>query len=245
MPDLEDRLRALAADLEWPPTPDLATAVAGRVASGVADRGGRRERRRFVRRRRLAVALVLALLVPAAGAIAFPSARDDVLEWLGVKGATVTRAKDLPAAEALRVEDLGRRVSLAEAEQAVGFPPAVPQALAAPREVRFDAATDTVTLVYDGLLVSQTPGALRRELVDKVVTTRSRVRPTTVEGRPGVFIEGAPHYVLFARPNGTIAEDRGRLAGDTLVYNRGGTLVRIEARDLSLARAREIARSIR
>lgn len=245
MPELEDRLRALAADVEWPPTPDLAAAVERRVAGGGAERRGAAERRRFARRRRLAIAFALALLVPAAGALAFPSARDDVLEWLGVKGATVTRSQDLPPAGGLRVEDLGRRVSLAEAGQVAGFPPAVPQALGAPREVRFDAATDTVTLVYDGLLVSQTPGALRRELVEKVVTTRSRVRRTTVAGRRGVFIEGAPHYVLFARPDGRIAEDRGRLAGDTLVYNRDGTLVRIEARDLSLARAHEIARSMR
>lgn len=239
MPELEARLRALATEVEWPPTPDLSSAVVRRVAQR------QRRPRRLTRPRRLAIALALALLVPAAGALAFPSARDDVLEWLGVKGATVTRAKDLPPAGGLRVEDLGRRVSLAEAERAAGFPPAVPQALGAPREVRLDAATDTVTLVYDGLLVSQTPGALRRELVEKVVTPRSEVRALTVGGRRGVFIEGAPHYVLFERPDGTIAEDRGRLAGDTLVYTRDGTLVRIEARRLSLERATEIARSMR
>src|SRR5687768_162562 len=79
-------------------------------AVAATTRGGRR-RRRLV----LAVAIGAVLLVPAAGALAFPSARHDVLEWLGVEGATVTRATELPPALELRVEELGAVVSLAEA----------------------------------------------------------------------------------------------------------------------------------
>jgi hypothetical protein len=234
MPELEDRLRALAAEVAWPGTPDLAPRVMRQLPS----------RRREARRLRVAIAVALLLLVPAAGAIAFPSARDDVLEWLGVQGATVTRSAELPPAEPLRLADLGRRVSARDAERLAGSPPARPRALGPPDQIRYDRATDTITHVHGDLLVSHTPGSLTRELVEKVVTTQ-RVRAVRVEGRPAVFIDGAPHYVLYVRTDGRIAESRGRLAGDALVFTRGGMLVRIEAPDLSLARAREIARSLR
>jgi hypothetical protein len=239
VPELEDRLRALAAEVEWPPTPDLAAVVVGRVANGG------RERRGFARPRRLVVAVALALLVPAAAALAFPSARDDVLEWLGVKGATVTRSTELPPADPVRLDDLGRVVAPAEAERLAGFAPARPRALGSPDQIRFDEQTDTVTHVYDDLLISQTPGALRRELVEKVVTTGTRVRPVSVEGRRGVYFTGEPHFVLYVDPSGGIREARGRLAGDALVYTRRGTLVRIEAPRLSLRRALGLARSMR
>ena len=233
---LEDRLRLLAADVSWPDTPDLASAVAARVEA--APRAARRPRR-------LVVAVAAALLVPATGAVAFPSARDDVLDWLGLKGAEVRRAPELPPAAPPAIEELGRRVTLEEAARVARFRPAVPAELGAPVEVRFDDATRTVTLVYDGILVAQTPGALSRDLVGKVVTTRSRVRAVDVDGARGVFIDGAPHSYVYRRPDGTTGEDRPRLAGNTLVFNRGDLLVRVEGRRLALDRALEIARSLR
>ena len=257
---LEDRLRALRDDVEWPSTPDLASAVVARVSaspqaaarpfrlpdglrtpsSGPSVRGGGRPGRR-----RLIVAVALALLVPVGGAVAFPSARDDVLDWLGLKGAEVRRAPELPPARAPEIEELGRRVTLGEAARIARFRPAVPAALGEPREVRVDPATRTVTLVYDGVLVAQTPGALTRLLVDKVLTTRSGVRSVEVDGARGVFIDGAPHTYLYRRPDGSTGEDRARLAGDTLLFNRGDLLVRVEGRRLALDRALAIAHSLR
>lgn len=237
MPELEDRLRALAADLEWPQTPDLAGAVAPRIAAG-----GERRRRR--RPRRLALALALALLVPAGGALAFPSARDDVLEWLGLKGATITRSPDPPAARWLSLDDLGRAVSLAEAERLAGFRPVVPRTLGAPREVRFDPRSRFVTLVYDDVLVAQARGALDSRLVSKTVSPGIDVRPVTVGGEPGVFVDGT-HNVLYRHPGGGARQDPPRLAQRALVFNRGDVLVRIEGERLTLPSATALARSLR
>ena len=47
MRDLDDRLRALRADVEWPATPDLAGPVVARLqAAPAAPRGAREVRRR-------------------------------------------------------------------------------------------------------------------------------------------------------------------------------------------------------
>src|SRR5688572_29032345 len=82
------------------------------------------------RRNRLAIAVALAVLIPAAGAVAFPGARDDVLEWLGLKSVEVRRVPELPpeAREPTRNE-LGDRVTLDEAQQRAGFIPIVPPRL--------------------------------------------------------------------------------------------------------------------
>lgn len=246
MPDrIEDRLRALRDEVAWPPTPDVARAVEARLAEARLAPAAPPPRRFAPRPRRLALAVALALLVPSAGALAVPSVRDEVLDWLGLRGAEVRRAPSLPPAREPGADDLGRRVSLGEAARLAGFRPAVPAALGPPREVRFDARSGFVTLVYDGLVVAQARGALTRELLRKVVTTRSQVRAVRVGGAPGVYIDGAPHAYLYAAPDGTVREDRARLAGDTLVLNRGDTLVRIEGRRLPLDRALLIARSLR
>src|SRR4051812_50180421 len=85
MPEpLEARLRTLAADAAWPDTPDLRAAVLAGPA------GRRAPAHRLTARlgsRRLAAALLAALvLLPAAGAVALPAARENVLEWLGPGG---------------------------------------------------------------------------------------------------------------------------------------------------------------
>src|SRR5687768_4073515 len=107
MPGLETRLRVLAEEAVWPATPDLAAAVAATPRAGRAraavDRGraalglGRAAPgRRPAARRALAVLLAALLLVPAA-AVAFPGARDDVLEWLGLREVEIRRVPAPPA----------------------------------------------------------------------------------------------------------------------------------------------------
>src|SRR5687767_15193582 len=99
MPDLELQLRALAEDTVWPATPDIAAAVAraprerrtgarARVRAALAPRGRRA-------RRVIAAGLALLLLVPAA-AVAFPGARNDVLEWLGLRDVEIRRVPSPP-----------------------------------------------------------------------------------------------------------------------------------------------------
>ena len=71
---------------------------------------------------------------------------------------------------------------------------------------------------------------------------RSPVLEVSVGGASGLYIADMPHAVLLGRPEEDVP---ARLASDTLLFSRGNTLFRIEAEDLDLDRALEIARSLR
>ena len=228
MRDLETRLRAL--EVEWPATPDLATPTLTRL-----QRAGGAKRGRFRRPRRLAVAVALALLVPVTAALAFPSARHDVLEWLGIEGADVVRTPELPPSTP---NDLGVRITLDDAERLAGFRP---RTNGEPDEVRFDRDSGFVTLVYDDVLVAQARGALTEPLLQKLVGPGTGIEAVDVDGERGVYIDGV-HSYLYERPSGSIGEDRPRRSRRALVFNDGDLLVRIEGppKEEALNIAREL-----
>ena len=64
-----------------------------------------------------------------------------------------------------------------------------------------------------------------------------------VGGEPGYWLGGAAHGLIYEDPSGNIRESPSRLAGPTLVWERGDLTLRLEA-DVSKSRALEIARSI-
>jgi hypothetical protein len=228
--DLVNDLRRLGDELDWPQTPDLTAPVIARLdVARPTERRGRRGRR-------LAVALAVALLVPAAAAVAFPGPRDDVLEWLGLRSVEVERVPRLPPdARAPTRNELGDRVTTQEAARRAGFQPVLPPNLGTPREVR--ERDGVVTLVYAGdLRLAQLRGAFDHALLQKIVGPENDVR-----GVPeGVFIEGR-HAYLYLRPDGTVAQDETRIAHNTLISERGDVLLRLEGgRDLTYARARKL-----
>ena len=225
--DLERDLRALADDLVWPATPDLATRFAMAAAEAAAPPAKRRPRRRLV-----ALAAGVALLVPAGAAFG-----GDVLEWLGLRSVEVRREDRLPpGARRPSLDALGPRVTLAGAASRAGFRPVVPERLGAPDEVRERGGV--ITLVYDGgdgrLLLAEVRGALERGLVEKTVGPGGRVRPL-----PGgaVFLSGADHAYAYVAPDGSLRDARPSLAGNTLLVERGDLLLRLEGRGLTAARA--------
>jgi hypothetical protein len=223
---IEHDLHALAERLDWPETPDIAAAVEHRLPTSTPTR---RARRRWV-----AMALAALVLVPAGAAFG-----DDVLEWLGLKSVEVERVPKLPDdARKPVVDELGEQVSLAEAEERAGFAPLVPDALGPPQEIRLDGRI--VTLVYDegDILLAQLPGALDQDLLRKVAGPGTEVRRV----RDGLFFSGREHVYLYRRPGGGVAEDRPRLAQNTFVTQRGDVLLRLEARGLTLQRARALVR---
>ena len=88
MNELERRLTVLGAEIAFPPEPDVAGPVVGRLAE--------RARRPFPWRR---VALALAVLAVAVGAaFAVPQARTTILRWFHLRGVTVERVETLPPA---------------------------------------------------------------------------------------------------------------------------------------------------
>jgi hypothetical protein len=246
MTDVEQRLAALRDDVAWPPTPDLATPVGARIAAE-----SRRRRAPLLLRapalRPIAVAALVALLAAAALLAASPGVRARVADWLGVGAVRVQRVERLPAVAPGARLDLGRRTTLAAARRASPLPVAVPaiRGLGAPDAVYVDRRPRTagVSLLYGprrGLpRTRQGAGALLTmlaggdvALVKKLLGSGAGVEPVDVSGAFGVFV--AADHVL---------EPPGRLAGNTVLWERDGVTYRLESalgRDAALRLARSV-----
>src|SRR5437763_10465393 len=108
MSDLEQALRQLAAEIDWPSPP--------RVHLRLVEHAQPRRRTRLV--------VVLALLAVAVGvALAVPQARSAILRFFHLGGVTIERVETLPPArERPLTAELGRPVSKAEADRMLGAP---------------------------------------------------------------------------------------------------------------------------
>jgi hypothetical protein len=251
---LESRLAALR--VEWPTTPDLASAVLGELeARPRVATPARRIRWRPV------VAWAAAALVAAFGITmaASPSARSSVLEWLGLKSVKIERkaptATPQPRRGVLGEElALGRAVTLPQAQRLAGFRPKLPAALPAPDAVWFEDGR--VSFVYKpqpgltrspetgtGLLVSE--WRARVGPVIQKAAGGAHLERLRVDGDPAYFISGQPHGVAWVDPNGQFDYDQQRLAGNTLLVERAdGLLLRVEG-DIRRDAAVRIAESLR
>ena len=235
MTGLELRLVSLGAEVDYPPTPDLASAVERSLESR---RPGRPSRLRPLA---LGFAILLAVV---AGVLAFsPGARSAFLELFRLQGATVTRVEALPEVELIDF-DLGERVTREEAERRVGFELVD---LGEPDAIHLRAGR-VVSLVYGPserprLVLSQFRGAVWDGFHKKAVGTGTTIENVTVSGEPGLFVSGEEHYVMFVDGDGLITDERTALAGNTLLWNRGPLLLRLEA-DVPRDEALELAESV-
>jgi hypothetical protein len=252
---VEALLRSAAADAAWPATPELRDAVLARIAATPdvsrapsatsGSPSAHRHRLRLVRA--LAVAVIaLLLLAGLATALGYRLPGLDVL--------FVERLP--PAGTGL---ELGSPVPLAEAR--VGEPPRilVPATLPEPGIAYVLGAGNRriVTLAWRAgegeavlpgtdlsLAVMALPGDTDETFLTKMLGPLTTIEPVTVGGDRGWWIAGAPHDLLVRRSDGTAVVLDSRLAGDTLVFVRDGTLYRLESalgRDATL----EVAASLR
>ena len=213
------------------------------VASAVRRRLG--EPRRTWWQRPLVVAL--AVLVVAVGAVlAVPPARSAILDWLGIGGAHITRVEKLPPAPAFGNLDLGRRVSLSEARRRAPWL-LVPTAkgVGDPDQVGYSTAIPggKVTLLWGTpravhLLLTEFRG---QAYIEKLIEPGTKVELLTVDGSRGAWVEGS-HVLVYRDQNGLTRDDTSRLAGKTLLWQRGDVTLRLEG-DFSRAEALRIARS--
>jgi hypothetical protein len=240
MTDLEQALFRLGPEIAFPETPD----VAGAVAQRLAERPPLRRLRRLPARRTLALAF--AVLVVAVGlAMAVPPARTAILEFFGLRGATVERVDELRPLPDRVGRDLllGDRLELTEAARRAAFDVLVPERLGAPDSVWYSEfpAGGRVSLVYRpreglpptretgvGLLVTEFRGDFDPDFIGKFAPQATRVEHLTVGGASAIWFEGGPHEVLFRAPDGQVIPDTIRLAGNTLLLERGNVLVRLE-----------------
>jgi hypothetical protein len=264
MTELERELAELS--VQWPPTPDIALAVRERLAAADPQRRTPRRLPRLLRSRRVLAGALAALVALAGGLTASPAARSAILEFLGLKGAKIERREPNAPPPPPRRQDLnadlglGRVVTLAQARAAAGFRVIVPglDALGAPEAVYFlDSPPEggRVSLVYGprpGIARAHTTGAgvlvteFRAQatpLIQKSAGSATEVRRLTVGGQRAFFLAGA-HGFAYLGENDSVDYEDQRLAGNTLLVERGGLLLRIEG-DISQAAAVRIARSAR
>jgi hypothetical protein len=242
MRELEDRLRGMAADGGlFPPTPGISAAVATRLR---AERAGRRAGRRMSRRT-LAVALAALLLIPAAAVAAVPSTRHAVLDWLGLRHVKVERTTTQPVPGPAANPLLGTRTTLAAARAQVDFDVLIPAALGDPDTVytRPNPPGGAVVLVYRRVQLTELQGKHSQQFLQKMLGPDAKVHRVRVDGARGVWITGRPHGVLYADRNGQFRDETLQLAGDTLIWERDGLVLRIEGAR-SKADALRIATSV-
>src|SRR5438128_10756734 len=227
MTELELALLDLGRALEFPPAPDLASRVAARIEP---------RRRRFPVRR---VAIAVAVLAVAVGiAFAVPPARSAILRFLGFGAVRIELVQTLPAAQERPLgSGLGETVTAAQAREALQGRLLLPHG--AEHATFHVGPGDVVSLVLRSkhglVLLSELPfgdpGALK-----KVASDATRIEPAEVNGQQGIWLTGAPHLFVFpgAPP---------RLAGNVLIWQRGGLTLRLEGR-LTKAQAVELAQGV-
>lgn len=263
-------LAQLAAQVEYPPTPD----IAARARAGVA---GRQmlptARHAWPAGRRLAWALaVMALL--ALGLLAVPATRAALLSFFARVGAieifidesapTVPAptlpASTLPAStpaasgqpatttpvavpHSLSLIDLGEPATLAEAERQAHFTPELPAALGAPDEAYTHPGIDlpAITLVWRP--DDGPPLSLTAIAVaefGRKVVAATTVEEVAVGDETGLWLIGPHHLQLFGDWQGS---NNLLITSNVLIWVHGGITYRLEG-DLSRADAVAIAASL-
>jgi hypothetical protein len=254
---LERDLFALGREIEWPPTPafrlQLKPASPSPSLRVPSHRVGRR----------LAFALLAAAIAAAlaAGAVA--------AGYLHIPGVNIQRtSRPLPTPTTEPTSPLGTRLdlgslepSLAQAQADAGFRVQAPSALGQPDSVFYKSSpVPVVSLVYGpradlpagtdpevgALFMEFRSSAGSLDFIGKLVGPDTKIEQVTVNGVPGIWLEGAPHQVFIQpSPSGSnVVTDRVRLAGNTLIWYRDGVTYRLEA-NVTKARALQIAGTLR
>jgi hypothetical protein len=251
-----EALERLLRELPDDDTPDV-DLVPG-VVQRLHETGGAREARRDHRRRGLVVAAVAATVLAACATI--PPVRDALVSVFQVNGIRVQQAPSprpgTPSASPpspasspspslpLVYEGLGDPTTEAQAETYSSGRLLHPGALGVPDRVFRREAL--VTLAYGkrapGWLVMEVV-APSRLLLEKIVMSGGQVRRLTVNGQPGVWVEG-PQELIYVSPGDEPQVEEPRLAANSLIWEQDGVAVRIETTH-GLADALKVAASMR
>lgn len=267
-------LADLGTRIAWPLTPDVRANVRSRIAEPRRTPWWRvlaSPRYGFAP---AAVTIALALVAVLAFSPDARATATDILRLRGVEifrgpvptpspspsPATVTAPSAAPTATL----GLGAPVTLAEAMARAGYRVVVPMdaALGAPDEVFLRAVTGStaVSLVYTirpGIPVSPQAGvaavftefaggSVDEQFFGKVLDSGTTIERVTVNGQPGFWIQGSPHVFFYrtGAAGATVSQALLRLAGNTLIWQQGELLLRLEAQ-VDQATALRIAASLR
>jgi hypothetical protein len=244
-------LAALAAELEWPPTPSIAEVVAARLAADPSRAGGWWHGGLRPARRALVLGFLAALVVIGLVAgIGFALG--------GLKIVFGGPPPGSPLQPALVVQrGFGQRTDLDGAAERLGglLVPADP-ALGAPDHVYFDGPTRAVALAWGarpglpadaesglGVVVTEFRADITPGTFVKILHENALVERTAVRGAPAYWIAGGEHFFLFRGSNGEELDATIRLVGTTLMWEQDDLTLRIEGAP-TLADAVRIAESM-
>jgi len=240
---LDRRLQREALQFEFPPTPDIAGAVRGRL-----------EEKPIPARRILTPARALLVLALAAAAVllAVPSARATVFEALQV-GVVRILLGDTPSAPPVTqvpqpsaLDQLAGETSLEQAQRLAGFEirlPAYPPDLGAPDRVFYQPMGPTVILVWADPDVANPPRLSlfilgKTILLEKAAPTM--LERTEVGGEEAYWAEGP--YLLAIRGERELVLSY-LVQGHVLIWVEGALTYRLES-GLPLEEAVRIAESL-
>lgn len=218
MTELERSLARMAPEIAWPPAPDVALRLEPRPL-----------------RRQLLVAVALAVLAVGI-AFAVPPARSAILRLFHLGGVTIVRVETLPPTEERSLAaDLGVRVSPADAAFQLGQPFRLPPEAAGAPLYELDGVVSALLAAREPLLLSELGGT---GLVKKLVGASTSVESVQIAPEvDGLWLSGGPH--VFIGPQAP-----PRLAGNVLLWERGGITFRLEGRNLAKDTAVRLAREI-
>lgn len=213
MSELERDLFGLGETIAYPPTPDIAIKVARSLESP----------RRSAGAWRVWATVAAALIALAIGVtMAVPPARSSVLHFFHIGAVHVRFVDRLPVVERVTAP-LGRKIAPQDSplpllrSSLLGEPSAVYTQRGAVTEV-FGSPGDVRLLVTQIDRSGFNPGVAK-----KLVAGGTRADFVVVRGAdgPAVWLAGQPHVVRFL--GGPV-----RLAGNTLIWLRGGVTIRVE-----------------
>ncbi len=259
MPEVEEQLTALADAIDWPATPRFRIPAYGEF------------RLEAVRRRppswqsRWALSAAAVLLIVAM-LLAYTPTREAIAGWLNLH-VNINKVQKLPTPSPLPPGQLGENlnlgtpVTLEQARAQVTWKVQVPSSLGQPDAVYLKQppsgpSRGEVTLVYAArpdipvsgqtgvsVLVTEARGAVNEAFFQKMLGPDTTVEQVSVGGRGGYWISGSPHAFAFSDASGNFYMETMRLATNTLIFDDGGTIVRIEG-NMSRAQAVQIASSL-
>ena len=243
--ELELELRSLGAALAVPePRSGFAAAVAARIELE-APRRDRPPFFLFPRVRRSALLAIAATLILAAVAAAAIGFNLPGLRILFGPAPSVQPSVTPPAsADGMPGSLLGLGViaSLEEAQAQVDFdlqiptdpnpgPPAATYVRLGRVALVWAPSAELPATSEDpevGLLLNEFHGTYDTEIVEKLIHEGTRVEQITVDGAPGYWIYGAPHFFVYIDETGQRMEDTYRSVGQSLVWTRDGITYRLE-----------------
>ena len=265
---LEAALLDLGTAVEMPPTPDVATVAAARLRAAATPAALPTRTVRSVRRSLLLAAALALLLAGAALGVRFGL---DLLriDFGPAPSATTSTSAAPSLAPTARASSpaglgvalgLGTRSTLDAISADADFPIQTPAELGPPDAVfrGGDTLRGQIAFVYAprqgipaskllggaGLLVTQNRGEVDEGLANKLVDSGlGRAARVKVGSDDGYWFYGQPHVFWYTAEDGSTVEESRRLVGNTLVWQHGDVLYRIEG-DIDQDAALEIAASL-